>query len=753
MNNILKYIFGVTAIIGALAMTVSSVLFGVNLHAATDTMDSKIISVAINNQAYVYGTSSVQHLLTDEVFAFKVVLENTGTTVWGTGEGQHGFSLLSRGDATRDTDDYNETFGTFFIVNPIQHPEVITSGEQFTYDTVLKAPSDPGHYFMRWQTADWTVGQNYGYHISTTNPSLYASPYNYFNREFFGQEIIVELEIDERTEESPYAERKPGVIDQHDFTYVGSYELPSIPSGAGGTIDKSYIDSPIEIRKVENSEGKTELRMLAMAGTYQSTLYEVLLPDILGKIEGTDKSAVQTATLTKVFESEIPLRNVGMGSEGWAQGDMWLDTDTDTLYWSNFPNYPASGNVSAPNVYYASIDYENGLLYDAKEWYRPSGSSIPKIPFYGGVARIPDQIANEYFDGRTLALGFGGGGSIISSRSLGPAFAVISLDESGDLNDESFAPVMYYPINTSTGATHCVRNGNYFSLSNYDPNPTSPWGGRFISGDKVQSGVFIDYAGKKGYMTFASLCTGRRAYDLAGSVQFAKPSEQAWYFYDFETLGQAFETGNCTGLTPSSFNTVKYPVYSNDFSGAVSGSYFDNETGLLYLYVKNSNRTGTYTNDPFIHVYKVSESDEFSPYISGGSSTLNLVKGYNSTKTAAFNIMGLPEPSVSLQSTPSAPQITWNNVARKIEIAEGLPVGTYSVVITAENNVGIKNFTFTLTVTSAPDIPPGDNPPGGGKKGFFAKIPPGVYIGISVGGGVLLVVGIIGWLVRRKRMA
>ena len=54
---------------------------------------------------------------------------NTGMTTWGNArdiEDAHSASLLSRGNPStanengQRQDDYNETFGTFFILNPMQ---------------------------------------------------------------------------------------------------------------------------------------------------------------------------------------------------------------------------------------------------------------------------------------------------------------------------------------------------------------------------------------------------------------------------------------------------------------------------------------------------------------------------------------------------------------------------------------------------------------------------------------------------------
>ena len=83
---------------------------------------STFSSLEINGSPYIHGTSNAVQLITDEIFAFKVVLQNNGTTTWGrnVSAGEHGASLLSRGDLSHDINDYNETFGAFFILYPMQ---------------------------------------------------------------------------------------------------------------------------------------------------------------------------------------------------------------------------------------------------------------------------------------------------------------------------------------------------------------------------------------------------------------------------------------------------------------------------------------------------------------------------------------------------------------------------------------------------------------------------------------------------------
>ena len=627
------------------ASTSCPIVFAANV----DGMDSEFLSVKINGVPYVYGTSDPIALITDEFFSLEIIIKNTGETTWGknVSAGEHGASLLSRGDPSTETegkrpDDYNETFGTFFIIYPMQfgslvgdnmapnpnHPNgnpTVIPGHTWTLNTTLRAPSTMGNYTMRWQAVQWPIGSGNppGYHITTTSTSRKNNPNNYFNRPFFGDELVADFKVLQRTEQPPPPpEHKKGILDMSDFEYQGSFKLPQVWKSAdngiyGHTDSKTYVKSGITLHKIYDNQGKvTETRMLAVTGSQQNTLYEVTIPETLGAIIGTSSTAVPTAELKTIFSGQSSLMvNSGGGSVGWSQGDMWLDPKTSTLYWTNYATYPSGGNLPSLNsTYWAKLDFESGEVYDRQGWRLPTDrGGSPFGAIMGGVTPFPQSFANEYLGGGTkLCIGFGGcDESIVSTRSMGPSLTAVSLDAGGNITDDYFNSFMYYPHNSNDNSNYCVRDGNYLTLKVWETNPASPWDGRWNDRDGIRTGVFIDYGGKKGYVTFVNQGIGRNSYDTAGSNTFAK-YQQSWYFYDFETLGKAVN-GEIpkTGITPSSYSLVNYPTTNTNIimtNMQVSGSYFDNDTGLLYLYTRYADG-----DNPLVHVYKVTEGDTPTP--------------------------------------------------------------------------------------------------------------------------------------------
>ena len=82
-----------------------------------------------------------------------------------------------------------------------------------------------------------------------------------------------------------------------------------------------------------------------------------------------------------------------------------------------------------------------------------------------------------------------------------------------------------------------------------------------------------------------------------------------------------------------------------------------------------------------------------------GPTTMTQTVGYAATFTSAYTVTGSPAPVVTISGNAA---ITWNNTMQRLDIAAGLAVGNYPVVLTASNGIAPDaTITFTLMV-----IPP-----------------------------------------------
>ncbi|MCL1874229.1 MAG: dockerin type I domain-containing protein [Clostridiales bacterium] len=574
--------------------------------AAKPEMDAEPVEIRIND--VLYSPDDIPpEIPAGQVFWFEALIKNTGTEPW-IDDGaidHHPATLLSRAP------DYNSTFGAF-LVTPFRGYSVQPGGIH-SFHSSLMAPSTPGTYTVKWQLADWAPLSIVRYWDWTAAP-------------FFGPEISLTVKVVPRIDSPPSTPpRQPGVVDEFDLEYCGSFVLPRLP-GANDDV-ATYRQSGIALRDADG-----EQRLILTAGTYDQTLYEVAIP-AFGKIAGSDTSAVPQAELRTVF-GELP-----KVSGEYTNGTMWYDRDAELLYWTNNHSYytPTSAGITFPTLRSASL--AGGAITEKNQWLQPLDlGDAPDKSFWGGVTNIPEGFAAAYTGGKTLGMGFGGAYSNgANAYSYGPSLAAVSLPSTGGTMD--MQPVFYYP--RSNPAT---RDGNYFRSAGPEGNPASPWEGTWTSGDTTGSGVFIDLPDKKGYISFERQAIGRIGYDYGG-INWHGQYQNVWKFYDYETLGKAASgaTGK-EGLVPSS---VTYPDLPNDATSAnqqIAGSVFDPDSRLLYVYsLKSVSRSGYYNPlQPAVHVYRVKEDTAFvsgkiKSYNPTDPTTIQLMKGKNIIYTATIS--------------------------------------------------------------------------------------------------------------------
>lgn len=592
MKKFKASIFVVVMILGCLLLVTSTTLTVVIKPKAASELelDSELISVRVKGMDYVYGKSDPIQLITDQVFSFGATMKNTGAATWGQDGAERGSGLISRDP------DYGTTFATAFIL-PGQGTKVLP-GQTKSYGAQLRAPATAGKYIMKWQQADWPV-------LGSVSPG-------YTTRPFFGELIIVDVIVTERSEEAPAQPgRVSGVIDRYDFNYEGSFFLPPVTGVSND--DKDFVQSGITLRTVGE-----EKRMILATGTGSQTAYEVAIPTKLGKIVGSDTSAITMAPLRTIIGRLTPSRSAvnpdpvyNPAENSNASGTIWYDEKDDLLYWTVYNTYLVSGmGIKFPVLRAGKI--EQGKLTDVQQWNLPGSLGMGKS-WWGGVTNIPESFAEKYTEGKRIALGFGGMFSGVQLCSFGPALAAIAPNIKTGAMDSS-QKIFNYPY-TANFDNQCTREGNYFGQPYGAKDAVNPWTGFWTPWDKIGSGVFIDLPDKKGYMVFANQAINRLGYDY-GSETWLGEYQNVWYFYDYETLGNA-AIGRIANnnLTPSSYTTFRYP----NGRGSVAGSCFDPETRLLYVYThaalpgsRNGGRFGGYYSAPAVHVYKVIEGDDYA---------------------------------------------------------------------------------------------------------------------------------------------
>jgi hypothetical protein len=126
-------------------------------------------------------------------------------------------------------------------------------------------------------------------------------------------------------------------------------------------------------------------------------------------------------------------------------------------------------------------------------------------------------------------------------------------------------------------------------------------------------------------------------------------------------------------------------------TGVISGT--PTAAGPFTFDVTATNGAGSDTQTLSITVSGTTPPSATRPTITGPAS-MTLKTGYLATSTGTYTITGTSPVTVSKVS--GDPKITYESGV--LNIAAGLPVGTYPVVLRASNSAGSHSLTFTLTV-------------------------------------------------------
>jgi hypothetical protein len=489
-----------------------------------------------------------EKLLTDQVFKASITMRNTGGKAWK--EGAFGTRLLAIDE------EGSTTWGTSYII--LGQGRNITPGQENTYSSWLRAPSKPGRYVFQWRSAKMRGSDLFGESTEART-------------------IVVEQAAPEPAPAPPVQpEVGKHVLTFDDFEYAGSFLAPR--KGAEG--DPLFASSGLALRKM--ADGTKRLFMIYNRGG----LFEAEVPSLL-RLDGTNHKDL------KIAEVKRKWGNLSAGDVSLNREYCW-DEENQTLYWSTFDAYWTGG--SKRPVLGASKLEDDGTITPLGPW------RVAREPFkayWGGVTLLPKGFADRYTEGRRMALGFGGYYSICAPTSWGPALGAIARpDPSKEFVD--ILPLLDYPFAKKIFAP---RDGDYFSANcswGWIPPKTREVGSWTMT-DHVSSGVFIDLPDGHGFIVFASLGTGRLGYDY-GKIRSAGRKEW-WYCYDPTELGRAAKgEKKSSDILPFARTRVEYPAIPGRrglTSGSVSGSCFDEEDRLLYLFVRQGGRM------PCIHAYRV----------------------------------------------------------------------------------------------------------------------------------------------------
>jgi hypothetical protein len=371
------------------------------------------------------------------------------------------------------------------------------------------------------------------------------------------------------------------VLTQADFTYIGAFDLPTVPNTAsdwGKGLAYRYVNG--------------ELHMFA--GTWNpQDVYEVRVPT-------PSKTSIPVATL---------IRDWGDITHGKLIGELlglyWDETDK-RLYWSSQNMYnTGSGD---PATGYATLSDSGSTTaygpwaftgHDAKQ----AGACV--IP-------IPQWFADQYLGGKRLAGGCGGPYSAATAgpASFGPALTAFnppgtsgSSISSTNLVGYPFVADAYGPPERAHRDTNYQGSGDWLAWA--PRNGIGYW----TDVDAIrQNAAWIDLLDKHGVIFTPVLGNGRIWYQ--SSDVWGDAGSHAWFIYDpsdfvkvIQGQKQEWEIQPIEYLVQYPGLSYPLPSFQGSVASMITGTAFDTTTNRLYVGVRWAGANGTR-----VFVYQVQSS-------------------------------------------------------------------------------------------------------------------------------------------------
>jgi PKD repeat protein len=403
------------------------------------------------------------------------------------------------------------------------------------------------------------------------------------------------------------------VLNQSNFTYLGSFLMPTSANGwstayAMGGLTHRYVNG--------------QLQFLTTSHVYSGGLvYETNYPGIASS--GSLPQAQVLRNWGDVYTGQKALQDAQVTGDNWtstlSSGDptygLYYDQNLGRLYWSYGDWYNAEFPYN-PSFGYSVLDDSTGAGTGVGAW---SLTARPEKFDRGGTLRIPQWFADRFTGGKSLGVGFGGYFSIVNSASFGPALAAVSDPNTAVNPDRSSldnVPLIGYPADAPD---RCQRNADYTSFYDGGTYPTTPgsWNpsggtGYWTWSDIVYgSGSWIDLPDLQGVLFIAKVGQGHVWYE--SSDRHAQRGSFAWFVYDPVDLAAV-----AAGLKQQWQIQPKYSWvdsvlqmpydqtgWSGDGHNQVGGVTFDTITNRLYILVNGAWKGGCCEWYPEVYVYQV----------------------------------------------------------------------------------------------------------------------------------------------------
>lgn len=279
---------------------------------------------------------------------------------------------------------------------------------------------------------------------------------------------------------------------------------------------------------------------------------------------------------------------------------LWMDDDKGIVRMVTTRSRYKTHEAKDPKHWIAKL--ENGV-------WKKYPCSLPAQAFGGGIMRLPQAIADEYFDGRTLVLGCGGSESG-QEAVIGPTFAIV---------DENFKSPKILLNYATTAEVGIDRPGTWDKVApgfpDYHGGPgdltLQGWvhevriidgvpTGRFASGSiRGGCGTLIDFEGVRGIAYMVRCPLGVTTYQWQTEC-LSEQYHHAIYFYPLSELARVYRGE----IKP--WQTQPVLIRWTRGRGVPRGLYWDAHNKLLWVYTASAWTTdNTPESYPIVAAYRV----------------------------------------------------------------------------------------------------------------------------------------------------
>lgn len=402
------------------------------------------------------------------------------------------------------------------------------------------------------------------------------------------------------------------VINEASLEYVGAFDIPIYANEwstaySYGAFAHRYVDG--------------KLRFFLTSHVYSGGLvYEINYPGI-SKTPPYPKAEV-VQEWGDIYDGHKWVGNDG-GSATLNSGiityGLFYDSTTERLYW-NYGHWYNTTNPDNPCIGFSVLDDDSGTATAMGAW-RLSGVSEK----FGrsGTLRIPQWFADQYLNGKGLAVGMGGYYSIVSNGGIGPSLIGIDQpDPSTNPDRSSLAsrPLVQYPFNSTpyTSPGRPRRDTNY--TDDFDGwNPRDGIGYWHWNGYIYDGGAWIDTPDVHGLLYIAKEGDGRNWYET--SNLHAEKGKFSWYVYNPKDIAAVAEGDKATYDIQPTFwaddGTLPISADADGFDGT-GGNHasveFDPVANRLYVHTVHAYKQGCCEWYPRVYVYDIKSSVERAPH-------------------------------------------------------------------------------------------------------------------------------------------